>query len=67
MSDISVINQGSIVLLQPNTDKARGWLHENIGRDNGYQPYWPIAVVEPRYVQDILGGLKEDGLAVEEV
>jgi hypothetical protein len=53
---------GSIVLIVPLGPAAREWLDEHIGRDNGYQPYWPIAVVEPRYLAQIIAGIRRDGL-----
>lgn len=66
MVDVTVEHHGSIVLLKPQTDVGRAWLEDNIGPDNGYQPYWPgSVVVEPRYVVDIIYGLQNDGLEVE--
>jgi hypothetical protein len=63
-SDFTVRNEGSIVLLHPHTDAARDWVNQNIGEDNGYQPYWPSVVIEPRYVGDIVNGITADGLVV---
>lgn len=63
-SDFTVQNEGSIVLLHPHTDAARSWVEEHIGEDNGYQPYWPSVVIEPRYVGDIVNGITADGLEV---
>jgi hypothetical protein len=63
-SDFTVQNEGSIVLLHPHTDAARSWVEEHIREDNGYQPYWPSVVIEPRYVCDILDGITFDGLEV---
>ena len=63
--DIQVENHGSIVLLVPETDAGRAWVKENIGPDNGYQPYFPQAViVEPRYVAAIVEGMQNDRLVV---
>jgi len=62
VSDFTVQNEGSIVLLHPHTDAARSWVEEHIGEDNGYQPYWPSVVIEPRYVGDIVNGITADGL-----
>jgi len=67
MSDIQVRNEGSIVLLEPLTDAAREWVEENIGSSNGYQPYWPTVVCEPRCVPPILSGMRFDGLEIREV
>lgn len=62
--DFSVENHGSIFLLRPETDAAHEWIDEHINPDNGYQPYWPTVVVEPRYVGAIVEGIQADGLAV---
>ena len=65
-TDITVQDAGSIVLLQPHTGTAKRWLEENIGQDNGFQPYWPTVVVEPRYLGEIIEGMQADGLIVIE-
>ena len=65
MTDITVIDGGSVILLQPNTPEAKKWLNENIGQDNGYQPYWPTVACERNYVMDTLYGAQEDGLSME--
>jgi len=62
--DFRAENYGSIFLLRPLTTAAREWVNEHIGQDNGYQPYWPTVVIEPRYVEPILTGLRNDGLTV---
>jgi hypothetical protein len=48
--DSTVQNEGSIFLLHPHTDAARSWIEEHIGEANGYQPYRPTVLIEPRYV-----------------
>jgi len=65
MADIEVANGGSIVLLRPVTSEGRDWVEENIGQDNGYQPYWPTVVCEARYAGDVIDGMVADGLEVE--
>jgi hypothetical protein len=62
--DFLVENHSSIFLLKPQTPSAISWLEEHIGQDNGYQPYWPICVVEHRFIADIVAGIQNDGLAV---
>jgi hypothetical protein len=62
--DFIVENHGSIILLRPITDAAREWVQEHIGEDNGYQPYWPTVLVEPRYLGPIIDGIVEHGLSV---
>ena len=65
MADIEVVNGGSIVLLRPETDAGKAWVEENIGQDNGYQPYWPTVVCGARYAGDVIDGMVADGLEVE--
>ena len=62
--DFTIRDEGSILLLTPHTEPAHDWIHEHIGRNNGYQPYFPTIVIERRYVSDILGGIDSAGLAV---
>ncbi len=62
--DFTVNNHGSIVLVVPNTQAGIDWANENIGKDNGYQPYWPTMVFEPRYVDQVLDGIRAEGLTV---
>jgi len=63
--DISINNQGSIVLLEPLTDAGRAWVKEHIGEDNGYQLDWPTVLCDHRYAWPIVKGMWEDGLVVE--
>jgi hypothetical protein len=62
--DFTFRNEGSILLLTPHTEHARSWIDEHIGRDNGFQPYYPTIVIEPRYFGPILEGIRESGLEV---
>ena len=62
--DFEVQNHDSIFLLIPQTDSARNWVDDHIGKDNGYQPHYPTVVVEHRYIADIVAGIQGDGLAV---
>jgi hypothetical protein len=62
--DFVVENHGSIFLLKPLTPSATSWVEEHIGQGNGYQPYFPTVVVEPRYITDIVQGIQSDGLMV---
>jgi hypothetical protein len=57
-------NQGSIFLIKPVTTSAVSWVEEHIGQDNGFQPYFPTIVVEPRYISDIVEGIQNDGWVV---
>jgi hypothetical protein len=62
--DVIVINHGSVVLLQPNTQAARDWFAEHLSHPETQR--WGNSVVcEPRYVEDIVDGMTNDGLTVE--
>ena len=63
--DFIIRDEGSILLLTPRTELARNWIDEHIGRDNGFQPYYPTIVIEPRYVIAILEGIRVAGLEIE--
>jgi hypothetical protein len=65
-NDIVIENHGSIFLLRPISKSGRQWLDQNIGDQNGFQPYWPTVVVEPRYIADIVNGIQADDLEVSE-
>jgi hypothetical protein len=62
--DFSFENHGSLCLLRPLTPFAVEWVNENIGQNNGFQPYWPTVVIEPRYCEAIFEGIAADGLSV---
>jgi hypothetical protein len=62
--DFTVNNHGGIVLIIPNTPAGIAWANENIGKDNGFQPYWPTMVFEPRYVDQVIDGIRGEGLTV---
>ena len=64
-ADFTVCDEGSILLLTPQTEPARSWIDEHIGRDNGFQPYYPTIVIEPRYVIAVLEGIRVAGLEIE--
>ena len=61
-TDIVVENHGSVFLLRPISDSGREWIEQNITERNGFQPYWPTVVVEPRYISDIVSGIQADHL-----
>jgi hypothetical protein len=45
-ANFRIDHHGSIVLIVPLCAPARDWLDKNLGKDNGYQPYWPTAIVD---------------------
>lgn len=62
--DFALEDHGSIFLLRPLTPSATSWIEEHIGQENGYQPYFPTVVVEHCYIDNIVEGLQNYGLAV---
>ena len=53
---------GTIVLLQPLTRAANEWIAANLPADRLH--YAGAVVIEPRYLADIVGGIRADGLEV---
>jgi len=62
--DFTILVDGSIALLTPVSKSAHDWLEQNIGTNNGFQPWWPTVVIEHRYVADFLEGIRIDGLVI---
>lgn len=60
--DVRIENHGSLYLLRPISVGAKEWIEDNIPTDA--QWFGGALVVEPRYVSDILVGLRSDGLVV---
>lgn len=60
--DFSIENHGSVVFLKPLTQAGIDWANDNIGKDNGYQPCWPTILLEPRYVDNVVAGIRNAGL-----
>ena len=60
--DFLVEFHGAIILLCPLTEPGFRWIERHIGADNGHQPYYPTVVLEPRYIDDVLGDIREKGL-----
>lgn len=61
-TDFSVGSCGSICLLVPHTIAAREWIAKHIPEDA--RRWGGGTVIEPRYMDDILIGIEEDGLEV---
>lgn len=61
--DVFVRNEGSIFLVTPISEAAREWMKEHIPDDAQYMGR--SLVVEHRYVEDIINGMKGDGLRIK--
>jgi len=60
--DFRVEYHGAIILLCPLTSPGCAWVQRHIGADNGYQPYYPTVILEPRYIDDVLVDIRKKGL-----
>lgn len=59
--DFQLIDEGTIVLLFPFTNRANEWLSENV-----LDPlmFGNALAIEPRYANDIVNGLIDDDLTI---
>lgn len=62
--DFTIRDEGSILLLTPRTESAREWIDTHIGPDNGFQPWYPTLVIEPRFAGAIFEGIRDSGLSL---
>jgi len=60
--DFLIENHGTICLIRPENDWARDWLYDNL-----HEPQWlgDAAVVEHRYIGDIVQGLQGLGAVIK--
>ena len=61
-SYVTVENHGSLVLLRPSTQVMERWLRANVQDDA--QWFGSALVVEPRYVAELLQGIRDAGYGV---
>jgi len=65
MADFKWFNDGSIVVLTPQSDEAEAWLDDNVMTPETMR--WGRGiVVELRYINDLITGITADGFTVEE-
>lgn len=60
--DATVYNHGSICIVVPLTAAARAWIAENVSGESMW--FAGGLVVEPRYLDDLVDGMRADGLEV---
>jgi len=60
--DVRLHNEGSIVLFELISEPAKVWVSEKVSDDA--QWFGHQLVVEHRYAEDIVNGMREDGLEV---
>ena len=61
--DLVFENHGSLFLIRPLSESGQQWLDENVGDENTLT-FGGAVVCEPRYVEPIYFGAKQEGLAV---
>ncbi len=65
-TDFTVLNAGSIFILNPITEKADTWVEEKVGINDETQVWGQKGIViEHRYIKDIIEGILEDDLSLE--
>jgi hypothetical protein len=62
--DICFRHEGSIILAAAITDAGKAWLAENCPHDEDHQYFGKALVVEPRYLDNLIQGMQNDGLSV---
>lgn len=60
--DFTASNHGSIILLTPLTAEANTWVDEHLPED--VQTLGRSIAIEPRYFDDIVEGIRADGLSI---
>lgn len=66
MTDFSFQDEGSLVILYPQSDKAREWVSLFVAVNDETQHWGDGVVIERRYVADILLGIHDAGLTLAE-
>jgi hypothetical protein len=62
MADFAVENHGSLFLLYPITPAAFYWIADCLPADA--QKWGEAVVIEHRFIEGIVAGIKDDGLEV---
>ncbi len=64
MADITIKNEGSVILITPRTPEGREWVDSNLALES-WQWLGDGFAVDSRYVEDIIDGMRNDGLDVQ--
>lgn len=62
--DFSVQNHGTLVSLWALTEAAQSWVEEHLPADRLTRGKF-VTVVEPRYIDNIIDGIRDDGLEID--
>lgn len=63
--DVRIENHGSLYLLRPLSPEARSWFEENVPEGDKVQYFGGALVVEPRFVGDVLVGIRGEGMVAQ--
>ncbi len=63
MTDFTIADHGSVVIVTPQSETARGWVSEFIMEEEA-QKWGNGFVVEPRYLNGLIEGIHEAGMEV---
>ena len=63
MTDLRLLNEGTISILTPETDRGKDWVNEHLPADSMRWGQLGV-VIEHRFVADIVNGALEDELTV---
>jgi hypothetical protein len=62
--DFTVRDEGTIIMLRPNTDAARDWLDENV-QSESWQWQGMFLCIDHRVAQPLIDGIEEEGFTGE--
>ena len=65
-ADVEIRNEGSLVTFRPVTWAGRAWIDEHVTSEE-WQWLGSALCVETRYAGDIIEGMTNEGLEVEEL
>lgn len=63
LPDITVNGGGTVYLVTPQTQRAADWVGENVAEEAMW--FGDSLVVEHHYIEDLVFGMREEGLEVE--
>jgi len=64
-ADVLIENHGSIAMFTPMTPAAHEWVDDNVEVES-WQKMGPSIACEPRCLDNLVEGMREAGLVVEE-
>jgi hypothetical protein len=63
-ADFRVDGHGSVFMVEPLTARGKKWVEENVPLED-WQWLGPRFSVEHRYIDDLIEGIRNDGLTVD--